>query len=79
MCFSLVFVCQSVSLGDGSQESCPAALPKPLPANPGDRAQRGMVPKFRRNKQAGLFHSGSRVLYVYLGVYVHICTWGTCV
>lgn len=38
-----------------------------------------MVPKFRRSKQEGLLHSGSRVLYVCLGVYVHVCTRGTCV
>lgn len=54
-------------------------FPNHLPANPGNRVQRGMVPKFRRNKQAGLFHSGSRVLYVCLGVYMHVCTRGTCV
>lgn len=38
-----------------------------------------MVPKFRRSTQEGLLHSGSRVLYVCLGVYVHVCTPGTCV
>lgn len=61
MCFSLVFVVQEIDL-----RSCYS------PAHPGNRAKRGMVPKFRRNKQPRLFHSGSRVLYVCLGVYVHV-------
>lgn len=38
-----------------------------------------MVPKFRRSTQERLLHSGSRVLYVCSGVYVRVCTPGTCV
>lgn len=71
-------VCQSV-LGMELRSLTLLYFPNHLPANPGNRARRGMVPKFRRNKQAGLFHSGSRVLYVCLGVYMHVCTRGTCV
>lgn len=78
MCFSLVFACLSVSLGM-ELKSLALLLPIPtfLPLT-GNRAKRGMVPKFRRSKQEGLLHSGSRVLYVCLGVYVHVCTRGTC-
>lgn len=78
MCFSLVSVCLSVSQRMDLRSLALLHF-STFPANPGDRAQRGVVPKFRRNKQAGLFHSGSRVRYVYLGVYVHVCTRGTCV
>lgn len=80
MCFSLVFACLSVSLGETDLRTLVLLLPIPtfLP-HTGNRAKRGMVPKFRRSTQEGLLHSGSRVLYVCLGVYVHVCTPGTCV
>lgn len=74
MCFSLVFACLSVSQSRGWISGALhryTSLTSLLPTL--ETAQRGMVPKFRRNKQAGLFHSGSRVLYVWvcMCMYVH--------
>lgn len=78
MCFSLVFVCLSVSQSRGwisGAEPCPAMLPKPS----WKQSPKRHGPQVQKNKQAGLSHCGSRVLYVCLGVYVHVCTRGTCV
>ena len=69
----------SVSLGDRSQRLV-LLLPIPIiPLHTKNRDKRVIVPKFRMSQQEGLLHFGSRVLYVCMGVYVHVCTLGTCV
>lgn len=73
-------VCMSVSQSRGRISGALSHYSPSLPSCPTlETAKRCMVPKFRRSTQEGLLHSGSRVLYVCLGVYVHVCTPGTCV
>lgn len=50
-----------------------------LPKPPWKQSPKRYGPQVQKSKQAGLSYRGSRVLYVCLGVYVHVCTRGTCV
>lgn len=50
-----------------------------LPKPPWKQSPKRHGPQVQKSKQAGLSHHGSRVLYVCLGVYVHVCTRGACV
>lgn len=52
MCFSLVFACLSVSLGDGSQEPRPAILPKPPSCQPWKQSPKRHGPQVQK-EQAG--------------------------